>query len=101
MNFDKNIRYMDKEKKGFETTKQVVLEVELQKNSHSDIVIDTQETSKVVAEEPEVEQMTLEQVLRRSSITIRVPNRHRLIKKNQSSLMRPYNWRIHLSGNKS
>ena len=101
MNFDENVRYVDKEKKGFGTTKQLVLEIELRKNSPSAIVIDTQKTSKVVVEKPEVEQVRLEQALRRSSITIRVPNRHRLIKKNQSSLMRPYNWKTHPSGNKS
>ena len=47
------------------------VEVELRSNSHSDVVVDTLETSEIVADEPEVEQ-----VLRRSSRTIRVPDRY-------------------------
>lgn len=52
--------------------KQVGVEVELRKKSSSDIVADTQETPETVAEEPAVEQVTPEPVLRRSSSTIRV-----------------------------
>ena len=58
MNFDENVMYKDKEKKGSRTTKQVGVEVELQNNSQKDVVEDTQETSETVAEEPEVEQVT-------------------------------------------
>ena len=67
--------YEDKEKKGSGTTKQVGVEVELQKNPRSDVA-DTQETSKTVAKEPEVKQVTHEQVLRRLSRSIRVPDRY-------------------------
>ena len=59
-------------KQGSKTTKQVRVEVELRKKSPSDVVVDTQETSKTVAQELAVEQVTLEPVLRRSSNTIRV-----------------------------
>ena len=52
------------------------VEVELQNNSQSDVVAVTQETLETVAEEPEVEQVTLEQMLRRSSRTIKVPDRY-------------------------
>ena len=55
MTFDKNVMYKDKDKKSSRTTKQVGVEVELQNNSHSDVVVDTRETSKTVAEVPEVE----------------------------------------------
>ena len=44
----------------------------MQKKSPSDVVTDTQETPKIVVEEPVVEQVTLEPVLRRSSSTIKV-----------------------------
>ena len=47
-------------KKDTRTTKQVGVEVELLKDSSSDIVADTQETPETVAEEPEAEQVTLE-----------------------------------------
>ena len=57
-------------KKSFGTTKQVGVEVELQKPSLSDVVADTQETSKTIDEELEMEQMTPEHVLRRLSITV-------------------------------
>ncbi|KAG7012646.1 Glucan endo-1,3-beta-glucosidase 12, partial [Cucurbita argyrosperma subsp. argyrosperma] len=65
--------------------KQVGVEVELLKDSPSDVVADTQETPETVAEkskvkqvgveEPEVKQVTPEQVLKRSSRAIRVLDR--------------------------
>ena len=58
--------------KGSKTTNQVGVKVELRKKSPSDVVADTQETPKTVAEEPTVKQVTPEPVLRRSSNTIRV-----------------------------
>ena len=57
---------------GSKTTKQVELEVELRKKSPSEVVEDTQETLEIVVEEPAVEQVTPELVLRRSSSTIGV-----------------------------
>ena len=68
--------YKDKDKKGSGTTKQVGVKVELQNNSHSDVVVDTRETSKYVAEVPEVEQVTPKQALRGSTITIRGLHRY-------------------------
>ena len=72
------------------------------------LVADTQQTPEIVAEEPAVEQVTPEPVLRRSSSTIRVPDMYvpslhylLLMKGNQSPLMRPYSWRIQPSGSKS
>ena len=62
-------------KNGSKTTNQVGVEVELQNNSQGDVA-DTQETSETVVEEPEGEQMTPEQELRRSSRTIRVQDRY-------------------------
>ena len=73
-----------------------------EKKSPSDVVANTQETPETVAEEPAVEQVTPEPVLRRSSRTIRVPDMYvpdmyvpslhylLLMKGNQSPLMRPY-----------
>ena len=61
-------------KQGSKTTKTVGVELELQGNSPSDVVADTQETLETIAEEPAVEQVTPEPMLRRSSSTIRVPN---------------------------
>ena len=72
--FDGNVLYKDKEKKDSKTTKQVEVEVELRKDSPSDVVANTQETLEIVSEESEVEQVTPEQVLRRPSRTIRVPD---------------------------
>ena len=51
--------------------KQVIVEVELQKNSPNNVVANTQKT---VVEELVMEQVTPELVLRRSSRTMRVPN---------------------------
>ena len=71
------------------------------KKSPSDVVADTQETPETVADEPAVEQVTPELVLRRSSSTIRVQDMYvrslpylLLMKGNQSPLIRPYSWRI-------
>ena len=47
-------------KKDTGTTKQVGVEVELLKDSPSDVVADTQETHESVAEEPEVKQVEVE-----------------------------------------
>ena len=74
MNFDENVLYKNKEKKDSKTAKQVRVEVELRKNSVSDVVTDTQKTPEVVAEEPEVELVTPEQVLKRSSRASRIPD---------------------------
>jgi len=52
---DEIVMYKDKDKIGSGTTKQVRVEVELQNNSHSDVVVDTREISKIVVEVPEVE----------------------------------------------
>ena len=77
MTFDENVLYKDKETNGSGTTKQVGDEVELRKNSLSDVVADTtQGTSEIVADELEVEQVTPEHVLKSSSIAIRVPDRY-------------------------
>ena len=41
----KNVLYKNKEKKGSQTMNQVEIKIELQNNSQSDVVADTQETS--------------------------------------------------------
>ena len=56
--------------------KQMGVEVELHKDSTSEVVAYTQETIETVVEEPKVEQVTSEQVLKRSSRAIRVPDRY-------------------------
>ena len=53
--FDENVLDKDKEKKGSKTMKQVGVEVELRKDSLSDVVADN-----TIVEEPKVEQVTLE-----------------------------------------
>ena len=50
------------------------VEVELRRKSPSDLEADTQQTPKVVTEEPAVEQATPEPVLKKSSSSIRVPD---------------------------
>ena len=92
---------------GSKTTKQVGVELELQKNLLSDVVADTHETPETTVEESAVEQVTPELVLRRSSSTIRVPDMYvpslhymLLMKGNHNPLRRPYSWRIQLSGSK-
>ena len=74
--FDENVLYKDKKKKGYKTTKQVGVKVELLKISPSDVVADTQKTPKTVVEVSEVEQLIPDQVLRISFRTIRVPDRY-------------------------
>ena len=59
--------------KVLEITKQVGVEVELENSNLSDVEADTQPNS---IEESEVEQVTPEQVLRRSSRSIRAPDRY-------------------------
>ena len=54
-------------KKSTGTTKQVGVEVELQNNSQSDVVADTQETPETVAEKPEVKQVGVEVLLLKDS----------------------------------
>ena len=70
--FDENVMYKDKKKKGSGITKQVGVEVGLRKNSLSDVVADIQGTLETADEEPEVEQVARERVLKRSSKAIRV-----------------------------
>ena len=62
--FDEYVLYKDREQKVLEITKQVGVEVELEKSNPRDVEASTQSTS---TEESEVEQVTPEQVLRRSS----------------------------------
>ncbi|VFQ82754.1 unnamed protein product [Cuscuta campestris] len=72
--FDESVLYKDREQKVPETTKQVGVEVELEKSTPINVEAETQPTPE--AEEPEVEQVTPEQVLRRSSRISRVPDRY-------------------------
>ena len=62
--FTKTVREL---KKSTGTTKQVGVEIELLKDSPSDVVVDTQETPKIVAEEPEVKQVGVEVELLKDS----------------------------------
>ena len=71
--FDESVLYKDREQKVLEITKQVGVEVELEKSNPRDVEADTQPTP---TEESEVEQVTPEQVLRRSSRSIRAPDRY-------------------------
>ena len=64
--FDEKVLYENKEKINFETMKQVGVELESQENSPNDVRAEARETPKTVTEEPDVEQVTPEQVLRRS-----------------------------------
>ena len=64
MTFDESGLYKDREQKVLEITKQVGVEVKLEKSNPRDVEADTQPTP---TEESEVEQVTIEQVLRRSS----------------------------------
>ncbi|VFQ62075.1 unnamed protein product [Cuscuta campestris] len=75
--FDESVLYKDKdrEQKVPETTKQVGVEVELEKSTPINVEAETQPTPHTVVEEPKVEQVTPEQVLRRSSRISRVPDR--------------------------
>ena len=74
--FDEKVLYEDKEKINFETMKQVGVELESQENSPNDVRAEARETPKTVTEEPDVEQVTPEQVLRRSPKAIRAPDRY-------------------------
>ena len=74
--FDEKVLYKDKEKINSETTKQVGVELKLQENSPNDVTVEAQETPETVVKEPDVEQVTPEQVLRRSSRTIRALDRY-------------------------
>ena len=71
--FDESVLYKDREQKVLEITKQVGVEVELEKSNPRDVEADTQPTP---TEESEVEHVTPKQVLRRSSRTIRAPDRY-------------------------
>ena len=73
MTFDESVLYKDREQKVLEITKQVRVEVELEKSNPRYVEAYTQPTS---TEEYEVEQVTPEQVLRRSSRSIRIPDRY-------------------------
>ena len=71
--FEESAVYKDREQKVLEITMQVGAEVELERSNPRDIEPDTQPTP---IEESEVEHVTPEQVLRRSSRTIRAPYRY-------------------------
>ena len=71
--FDESVLYKDIEQKDLEITKQVGVKVELEKSNPRDFEADTQPTP---TEESEVEQVTPEQVLRRSSRSIRAPDKY-------------------------
>ena len=71
--FDESVLYKDREQKVLEITKQVGVEGELEKSDPRDVEADTQPTP---TEESEVEQVTPEQVFRRSSRSIRAPDRY-------------------------
>ena len=73
MTFDESVLYKDREQKVLEITKQMGVEVELEKSKPGNVKADTQPTP---TEESEVEQVTHEQVLRRSSRTIRALDTH-------------------------
>ena len=64
VSFTKTVREL---KKSTGTTNQVGVEVELQNNSHSDVVADTQETPETIAGEPEVKQVKVEVELLKDS----------------------------------
>ena len=73
MTFDESVMYKDREQKVLEITKQVGVEVELEKSNPRDVEANTQPTP---TEESEVEQVTPEQVLRRSYRSIRALDRY-------------------------
>ena len=103
MTFDESVMYKDREQKVLEITKQVGVEVELEKRNPRDVEADTQPTP---TKESEVGQVTPEQVLRRSSRIMRAPDRYSpslhylllIYEGDQSLLMRPYRWRTRSSG---
>ena len=73
MTFDEFFLCKDREQKVLEITKQVGVEDEFEKSNPRDVEADTQPTP---TEESEVEQVTPEQVLRRSSRSIKAPDRY-------------------------
>ena len=73
MTFDESVLYRDREQKLLEITKQVGVDVELEKSNPRYGEVDTQPTP---TEESELERDTPEQVLRRSSKTTRAPDRY-------------------------
>ena len=73
MTFDESVLYKDTEPKVLEITKKVGVEVKLEKSNPKDVEADTQLTP---TEKSEVEKVTPEQVLRRSSRSIRAPDRY-------------------------
>ena len=73
MTFDESVLYKDKEQKVLEITKQVGVEVVLDKSNPRDVKEDPQPTPTA---EFVVEQVTPELVLRRSSRTIKAPDRY-------------------------
>ena len=73
MTFDEFVLYKDREKKVLEITKRVGVEVELDKSNPRDVEANTQPTP---TKEYEVEQVTPQKVLRRSSRSMRAPDRY-------------------------
>ena len=71
--FDECVLYKDREQKVLEISKQVEVEVELEKSNPIDVESDSQPTP---TKESKVEKITPEQVLRRSSRSIRAPDRY-------------------------
>ena len=71
--FDESVLYKDREQKVLEITKRVGVEVELDKSNPRDVEANTQPTP---TEESEVEQVTPEKVLGRSSRSIRALDRY-------------------------
>ena len=71
--FDESVLYKDKKQKVLQITKKVGVEVELEKSNPIDVEANTQPTP---TEESKVEQVTPEQELRRSSRSIRAPDRY-------------------------
>ena len=73
MTFDESILYKEREHKVLEITKKVGVEVEFEKSNPREVEADTQPTP---TEESQVEKITPEQILRRSSRSIRAPDRY-------------------------
>ena len=71
--FDEFVLYKDREKKVLKITKQVGVEVELEKSNPRDVEADSQPNP---TEESEVEQVTPQKVLRRSTRSMRAPDRY-------------------------
>ena len=73
MTFDESVMYKDRKQKVLEITKQAGVEVELERSNPRDVEANTQPTP---TEESEEEQVTPDQVLRRSSRSSRAPDRY-------------------------